>query len=375
MAARTSHNWQNDGPDEDRDDEIPYIPPRNEEQLLIGHLSSFRAERILCTSFGRGQLAGFLKSQNPKSRVVCPFLESYYAELAEQYWADEDTIPEIICVPDLPDDEFDAACLCVDAEGDAELTRELLQQAHQRLVDRGEMFCAVNNPDDQWLHKQLQTMFSKVTRLPRKKGVIYSARKTASLKRVRNFSATISVPLSERICEFETRPGVFSHRQIDNGAWALIKKLDIHDNMSVLDLGCGCGVVGIAAMLAANNVSVVAVDSHSRAVQVTQRNAKANLSADQLKQFNVFQSHRGLDETDQRFDLVLANPPYFSNFKIADLFITTASQVLKMNGTLLLVTKTPKWYVENIVDRFENISVHSSGRYQIIEARPTAPHG
>ena len=47
------------------------------------------------------------------------------------------------------------------------------------------------------------------------------------------------------------------------------------------------------------------------------------------------------------FDLVLANPPYYSNFRIAELFAACAARALKPSGTALFVTKRTDWYKNN----------------------------
>ncbi|HBN76635.1 MAG TPA: hypothetical protein DD473_12620 [Planctomycetaceae bacterium] len=349
-------------------DEIPYIPPRPEEQLLIQHLASLQAERILCTSHGRGQLAGYLASQNPNSQVQCHYLDSHYAALSKTYWEEADHRPEIICSPDLPDQEYDVVCVPVQRQGNAELTREMLQQAYLRLADKGMMYCAVNTPQDRWLHEQMQTLHKKVTRKVKKTGVIYSATKTGPLNKVRNFTSHFTAKVKERELAFETRPGVFSHRRLDPGAWALIRSMQVKKGMQVLDLGCGCGAVGIAAMCSAPNVSVTAIDSYSRAVQCTQRNIEKNLDAAEQSRFTIVQTHSGEFQHDGQFDLVLANPPYFANFKIAQLFIETALNAMKPNGKFFLVTKMPHWYEEHLPEYFAEIRIDPQGDYSIVKA-------
>jgi len=350
------------------EDEIPYIPPRSEEQLLIEHLVSLKAGRILCTSHGRGQLAGFLASENPGADVCCHYLDSHYAALCEEYWAEADDAPTVVCSPDLPDREFDIVCIPVHNQGDAELTRDLMQQAYQRLKHQGTMYCAVNSPKDTWLHEQMQSLHKKVTRVPKRRGVIYSIVKTAPLKKERNFKAQFPVVFNERELTLETRPGVFSHRRLDAGAWALMKAMTVKDGMKVLDIGCGCGAVGIAATISMKRGRVTAIDSNARAVQCTLRNIELNLTEDEQQRIEVFQTHTGQLEAEDEFDLVLANPPYFSNFSIAKLFIDTARRTLKRRGRLMIVTKMPEWYEEYLPEVFRRVKIDKSGPYAIITA-------
>ncbi len=355
-------------PQENFDEGIPYIPPRVEEQLLIHHMADYHGTRLLCTSHGRGQLAGYLASQNPEGIVECHYLDSHHAALAREYWEQADAPPRVLCQPDFPEEEYDAICIPVVKQGNAELTRELLQQAHQRLKLRGELFAAVDHPRDHWLNEQFVEMFPKVTRLVKKQGVIYIGKKLGPLKKTRNFQADFSVPYLGRQLSFMTRPGVFSHRHLDDGAWALIKSLPIKPKMSVLDLGCGCGAVGIAAMLSADRVQVTAIDSHARAVQCTQENARRNLTEDQLRRFRVEMTHTAELTEHPAFDLVATNPPYFSRFQIAELFVESARRMLKRNGKLLIVTKMPFWYEENLPHTFRHVELRTMGTYTIVEA-------
>lgn len=71
----------------------------------------------------------------------------------------------------------------------------------------------------------------------------------------------------------------------------------------VLDLCCGTGLQGIAAAFAGHEV--VAVDADRRAVSCTQRNAMLNGVHFAVRQGDLFEPVHG-----DRFDVVLANPPY-----------------------------------------------------------------
>ena len=65
-------------------------------------------------------------------------------------------------------------------QGDGELTREMLQIAHERLVIGGRFLAAIDNPRDQWLHNLLRHMFPKVTRRPGDDGAVYLATKASA---------------------------------------------------------------------------------------------------------------------------------------------------------------------------------------------------
>ena len=73
-----------------------------------------------------------------------------------------------------------------------------------------------------------------------------------------------------------------------------------------------------------------------------------------------------VDKTEN--DLVLANPPYYSHFRIARLFVDIAARALRKAGTLLLVTKTPQWYVEQLPKQFASVASQPVGNYLVITA-------
>src|SRR5581483_2603471 len=189
-------------------------------------------------------------------------------------------------------------------QGDSELTREMLQLGHQRLSFGGQMIASIDNPNDHWLHEQLQKLFDKVTRRAGSDGVIYLATKQGPLRKIKNYAAEFAFRDGERLLDLRSRPGVFSHRRLDGGARSLIKTMHVESGMRVLDLGCGSGAVGIAAAARRADVRVDCIDSNPRAIEsalwASERNhvkLTATLDCD------------GRSVESGAYDLVLANPP------------------------------------------------------------------
>ncbi len=175
-----------------------------------------------------------------------------------------------------PPQSVDLAALPLSAQGDAELTRELLQEAHQRLKTGGVLMASTDNPHDRWLHEEMRTLFATVTRRESPQGTLYLARRDRPLKRLRNFRCEFVFRDRERLIHAVSRPGVFSHREVDPGARQLMAAMEIAAGDRVLDMGCGSGTVSLAAAFRAEGVTVVAVDSHARAVECTALGASRN---------------------------------------------------------------------------------------------------
>ena len=68
---------------------------------------------------------------------------------------------------------------------------------------------------------------------------------------------------------------------------------------------------------------------------------------------------------ENQFDMALANPPYFADFRIARLFVEAARRSLRPGGRLVLVTKQPRWYEEHLPELFNEVEVFESRRYFI----------
>jgi 16S rRNA (guanine1207-N2)-methyltransferase len=210
----------------------------------------------------------------------------------------------------------------------------------------------------------MEVLFPKVERRLTEQGAVYLGIKREPLRRVRHFECEFPCRDGERLLQLRTRPGVFSHRRVDPGARALMAVMEPRSGERVLDIGCGSGVVGLAAAARAEDVRVLAIDSNARAIEATRWAAERNdLPLEALLDAD------GRSVAAGEFDLVVANPPYYSNFRIADLFVATATRALRTGGQLLVVTKQPDWYFERLQTDFRNLEALELKRYIVVRAR------
>lgn len=344
-----------------------YIRPQ--EKLLIDALPELTGARVICNSAGRAQFAAAYALERPEAAVECWFLDIFHKTQSE-FRIGEDGAPppnlNLVCQPDLPEHEADLVAFAFKKGGEAELTRELMQQGHLRLVEGGRMIVSTDNDEDQWIHHEMRERFSKVTRRPiHKQGTLYLATKTEPLKKVRKFDCEFAFRDKGRLIYAYSRPGVFSHRHIDPGARSLINSMPVESGMRVLDLGCGAGTVSLAAAFRAENVLVHAVDSNARAIQSLNRGIEKN----DAPGVTVMLDAEGQSPASDEFDLALANPPYFSNYAIADLFLDTAHRALKPKAKVQIVTKTPNWFVERMPLWYADVEVTQVHDYWIVTGR------
>ncbi|MDA1162242.1 MAG: methyltransferase [Planctomycetota bacterium] len=348
-------------------------PPRPVEQYLMDAADEIVGERVLLTSNAGAQAAAAIASQHPNAKVVCNFLDMFLADSARERHEGIENL-EITCLPDLPESTVDVAAAPFPAKGESELAREYLQQMVQRLTPEGRLFASSDNVHDHWLHEQMKASFQKVTNRKTAKGRLYIGSRPKPVKKIKDFSCWFAFRDGERLIHACSRPVVFSHRRMDNGARALIDSLTIVDGarageavqegFRVLDIGCGNGSVGFAAALRAENVQVCAMDANARAVQCAAMGARKN----DIARFTTQLEAAGRCEETGVFDLALANPPYFSNFRIAEIFVRAALTGLRPGGRTHFVTKQPEWFADRFVEVFDEVSVLEIRGYFVVKA-------
>ena len=336
------------------------------EGLLVARGDLFAGPRLLCTTLGRAQFAAVAAVSRPDRRVVCHFLDLFRCEESQRLHGADDPKLRLVCTPDFPDEEFDCAALPLTATGEAELAREKMQAAYVRLVDGGRLVVSTDNPDDSFFHDEMQKLFPKVTRIPETKGVIYAATKPGPLKKEKNFTAEVTFRDGGRLYQLVTRPGVFSHRRVDPGTRGVLDAVTVEPGMKILDLGCGAGPVAIALAGRAENVTVEAVDSNPRAVACTLETAKRNGLEGRVRAHLNAEARCGVKG---KLDLAVGNPPYFSKFRIAELFLASAAEALRPGGRVVFVTKQPAWFAQHLPEHFEDVTTTPAKNYVICAAR------
>jgi 16S rRNA (guanine1207-N2)-methyltransferase len=336
-------------------------PPYPQEALLLDRIAEMSGDRIVCTSVGLAQFAGAAAESMPNASVCCLYLDQYRANLALDCWQEPPHNLQILCGSDLAEGDADIVAFPFSATGEAELTRDLMQSGHLRLRLGGQMYASTDNRDDTWLRDQLGRLFRKIERRESSQGVLYIGTKTEPLKRIRNFACEFAFRDHGRLIRAYSRPGVFSHRSIDPGARHLINEMQMTPGSRVLDIGCGSGVVSLAAACRAEGVLVHAVDSNCRAIECTNRGAELNGFTNLTTELNDRGGYFGSGS----YDLALANPPYYASFRIAEHFLMAGRQGLRPGGVILVVTKQPEWYRTNMPQWFDDLAASERKGYYI----------
>lgn len=280
----------------------------------------------------------------------------------------------VACTSSLPDRPVDAALMILtDGAQTAELALDQLDEIASRLTPGGKLLITGNAIRDPFV-KQVKSRFGGILLKRLKKDFsVIRAVATPEPKTPRSFSATFEagLPPAEGVeippATFVTLPGVFSHRRADSGGLALAEVAaasgKIRPGATLLDMGCGCGMVGILLAKAIADAQLICIDSSARALEATVQNLKSNgLSA------RLILSSTGAPE-DAKADVYLANPPYFSDYTIAETFLSTAHALLAPGGTLFFVAKAiekPRLLMEKL--GFKAITPIPRRGYTVLQA-------
>ena len=351
------------------------------DRLVAGYAAELKGPDVLVVLLHGTTLASALRTARPDLNFTFWTPEHFFFRTLQKYHGDavSGQAPGVgkttlACTADLPEGTFDEALYATYFGDPSEQAQDLLQMIHQRLRSGGRLIASTNNSRDKWVQSQLRLIFPSVVVNKQKHGVACVATKTAELKRVRGFRARSAFRQGERLVYVESRPGIFSHRRIDGGARALIKSLALLKSEAsgaefkpskIIEMGCGCGAVSLAAAVEYPNAKVLAVDSDARAIECTQISAKLN----EITSVETLLTSDGVIPEPKSWDLLLGNPPYYSDYRISELFLQAAKNGLRPGGRIHLVTKLLDWHGARMKQLFASVELHTIGEYVVFTAR------
>jgi len=177
----------------------------------------------------------------------------------------------------------------------------------------------------------------------------------------------IEVEARGELMRIVTRPGVFAYNRLDDGTRRLIEAMELRASESLLDLGCGCGVVSLVAARMGNRVTCV--DGSRAAVETARR----TLSLNGIQDTEVIWSDCASAVLDRQFDVVATNPPFHqgvgADYAVAQQFVCDAAHVLRSGGRLVLVANRFLRYERAMSGLFERVRViYEDGRFRVLEA-------
>ena len=175
----------------------------------------------------------------------------------------------------------------------------------------------------------------------------------------------IAFRVNDTNLRFITDSGVFSRKGLDRGTKVLFDYLDVLDNeKTVLDLGCGYGVIGIY-LAKSHQLSVDMVDVNKRALELSTKNSTLN-----KVETNVYASD-GFSNVKGKYDLIISNPPIRAGKKVYYKFFEDSIDYLNEKGRFYVVINKKHGalsaikYLETIYDSVE-ITGKDKGFYVLL---------
>lgn len=164
--------------------------------------------------------------------------------------------------------------------------------------------------------------------------------------------------------ELDTNPEIFSPAAADRGTLAMLSQVEFSPDDKVLDLGCGCGIVGIYAAKLLGEDKVVMTDISPIAVSTAKENAVEN----GVGGIRTYQGSGYENVKENNFTLILSNPPYHTDFSVAKEFIEGGFHKLVLGGKMIMVTKRQDWYKNKLAAVFGGVRVSEIDGYFVFEA-------
>ncbi len=171
----------------------------------------------------------------------------------------------------------------------------------------------------------------------------------------------MKVEIKGIILELETREEIFSPKGADKGTAAMLSQVDISPYDKVLDLGCGCGIVGIYAAKIAGEENVVLTDISPIAAEIARKNAENN----GVGGVRVYVGNAYEQIEDRDFTLILSNPPYHTDFSVAKEFVEEGFNRLVIGGKMIMVTKRLDWYKNKLISVFGGVKITEINGYYV----------
>lgn len=153
-------------------------------------------------------------------------------------------------------------------------------------------------------------------------------------KNLKSNEKQIEVDIFNKKYPFYTDSGVFAKNYLDYGSRLLLETLPISKMKgSVLDLGCGYGIIGLILKDINKLLKVDMVDINKRAITLATKNSQLN-----NQEVNIFESDI-YSKTIKKYNYIITNPPIKAGKEIIKRFLLEASNHLEEEGELWFVMR------------------------------------
>ncbi|KEA53703.1 MULTISPECIES: 23S rRNA (guanine(1835)-N(2))-methyltransferase RlmG [Mangrovibacter] len=182
-------------------------------------------------------------------------------------------------------------------------------------------------------------------------------------------SQTEQWPVPETGWTIHNHANVFSRSSLDIGARFFMQHLPENLEGSLVDLGCGNGVIGLSLLSQNPQAQVTFIDESSMAVASSRLNVEENLPGDvERSVYLVNNSLAGLEAN--QFDAVLCNPPFHQQNAVTDniawQMFNDARRCLKYGGELRIVGNRHLDYYAKLKRVFGNCTTLATNKKFVV---------
>lgn len=158
-------------------------------------------------------------------------------------------------------------------------------------------------------------------------------------------------------------PGVFSRERLDVGTRVLLKHLPkIEHQQSIVDLGCGTGIIGTRLAKLYPTCRILFCDESYLAIESAKLTYTNNIeqtrdNANEMANFDVTDVLQGVDHN--QFNHIVCNPPFHQQnvrtLSIANRMFKQSASRLRENGTLTIVANRHLKYKPMLKQYFNQV--------------------
>lgn len=181
-------------------------------------------------------------------------------------------------------------------------------------------------------------------------------------------------PLENSQLKIVNHANVFSSQSLDIGARLLLQHLPDCRGKTVVDLGCGNGVLGLRILELFDDVKLIFVDESNMAIDSVKQSIELNFAGKgQQCQWLLSNCLEAWPEGQPQVNLVLCNPPFHQQNTITDhiayQMFSDAKRHLKPGGELRIVANRHLDYPQKLKKLFGGYKVIASDRkFSILSA-------
>ena len=323
--------------------------------LLLRNLEYFQNQKCLLVNGAGDQLPTELAAAN--SSVVT--INTNY-----EYFLNYQTQPNVqahFLPAPLTDNFFDSIILYWPKE--KPLAQMQISQLLPQLNEDGKLFIVgANSQGIKSAATLLKKMALNCQKLDSAKHCVLFATSTNNTQKTSNLQQhleKIQLNVAGQSLVIAGFPSVFNSGRLDEGTQLLLENLPEQLGKSILDFGCGCGVISAFIKQKQPQTKIIAVDINACALFAS----KQTFALNQLEV--ATQPVTGIkDLTGRKFDAIVTNPPFHqgtaTDYSITEQLIAQSFSLLNNSGKLILVANSFLKYQTLLEQAFEKVEILQS---------------